>query len=160
MVCSNTGHGSLAIQNGSTPTTWISYAYTFLATKTAPTLMFGFDTDGTNTFFLDSVSVVDNNAMGNQLLKNPGFENSTSATGWITSCDMITCGANATWIEISLQCASGNCFKVYCPNGRPSITFFSQTFTTISGNMHKISYILKRTSIPSSGIMAFYLDIN
>ena len=160
IVCSNAGHGSLVFQNQSTPTTWATYSYSFTAAKTAPTLVFGFQTDGTNSFYLDSVFVVDNNTPAQQLLSNPGFENSTTApTGWITSCELALCGSSASRIETSPLCSSGNCFESFCSAGRSSLTFLSQTFSTINGNTHTVSYMLKRTNIGSTGIMAFYLDV-
>jgi hypothetical protein len=161
IACSNTAHGSLAFQNGSKPTAWTSYSSSFSASKSASTLVFGFQTDGTNTFYLDDVSVVDTNALGIQLLNNPSFENSTSTppTGWIVSCELTSCGASATSILSGSTCSSGYYFENFCTAGRSSLIFLSQTFSTTSGDVHTISYKLKRTAISSTEIMVFYLDV-
>ncbi|CAF1187646.1 unnamed protein product [Rotaria sp. Silwood1] len=94
IACSNTSHGVLALQNQTTPTTWTSYSRSFTPTSAAPTLIFGFQIDGTNSFYLDTVSVIDSTLSSTQLLTNPNFENSTTTpTGWIISCEATTCGS-------------------------------------------------------------------
>ncbi|CAF0963910.1 unnamed protein product [Rotaria sp. Silwood1] len=160
IACSNTGHGVLALQNQTTPTTWTSYSRSFTPTSAAPTLIFGFQIDGTNSFYLDTVSVIDSTLSSTQLLTNPNFENSTTTpTGWIISCEATTCGSSAASIVTNSQCSSGYCFESSCSSGRSALIFLSQTFATTSGNLHTVSYMLKRTNIGSSGIMAFYLDV-
>ena len=159
--CSNTGRGSLALQSGTTPTTWTSYTYSFTANKSVSTLLFGLATDGTNSFYLDSVSLVASSAPGTQLLTNPGFENSKSApVGWTISCEMSTCGDNSTRIETnSALCSSGYCLQSFCSVGRASLALLSQTVATINGNVYTIAFDLRRSSIPSTGTMTFSLDI-
>lgn len=78
----------------------------------------------------------------------------------MVSCEMTSCGQSASRIETnSLSCSSGYCFESFCTSGRAALIFLSQTFTTISGNSHSISFMLRRTNIPSNGLMVFYLDI-
>lgn len=159
--CSNTGHGSLALQNGTTPATWTSYAYSFTANQSASTLLFGLATDGTNSFYLDSVSLVASSAPGTQLLINPGFENSNSAPiDWLISCEMSTCGDNSTRIETnSSLCTSGYCLRSFCSVGRSSLAMISQTVATTIGNAYAISFDLRRSNIPSTNTMTFSLDV-
>ncbi|CAF0998882.1 unnamed protein product [Rotaria sordida] len=160
IACSNTGRGVLAFQNQTTPTAWTSYSRTFTSTSASHTILFGFQTDGTNSFYLDTVSVVDSTLSSPQLLTNPNFENSTTTpTGWTVSCEATTCGLSAANIANSSQCSSGYCFESFCTSGRTALIFLSQTFATTSGNLHTVTYMLKRTNIGSSGFMAFYLDV-
>ncbi|CAF3903568.1 unnamed protein product [Rotaria sordida] len=159
MICSSTDHGLIAILNRSSPSGWISYSYNYSAIKTTPTLLFGFETDNMHRFYLDTVSVVDNNVSSIELLTNPSFENSTmNILGWITSCET-TC---ASQIVSGLECSglSGNCFMVYCNTSNSSISFLSQSFMATIGNTYTISFMLNHVGNPSTGIMSFYLDVN
>ena len=78
----------------------------------------------------------------------------------MVSCETASCGQSASRIETNpSSCSSGYCFESFCTAGRAALIFLSQTFATINGNSHSISFMLRRTNIPSSGFMAFYLDI-
>ncbi|CAF2959146.1 unnamed protein product [Rotaria sp. Silwood2] len=159
MVCSSTGHGLIALLNRSIPSGWISYSYSYSATKTIPTLLFGFETDNMHSFYLDAVSVVDNNATSIELLTNPSFENSTTnALGWITSCET-TCTSH---IVSGLECFeySGNCFMAYCISDLSFIFFLSQSFMATIGNTYTISFMLNYIGSSSTGHISFYLDVN
>ena len=94
--CPYTAQGSIALQNQTTPTTWTAYTHSFTASSATPTLLFGFQLDGSNSFYLDNVSVIDTTLSSSELLSNPNFENSTTTvTGWILSCEATSCGHEA-----------------------------------------------------------------
>ncbi len=65
---------SIALLNETTPSGWMSYSYNYTATKMLPTLLFGFETDSTHTYYLDAMSVVYTNASLTELLTDPSFE--------------------------------------------------------------------------------------
>ncbi len=144
--------------NGSIPSGWTSYSYNYSATETSPTLLFGFETDGTHTFYLDTVSVVDNSMPSIELLSNPNFENSTiNATDWIEPCET-TCTSQ---IVSGSQCSrsSGNCFMAFCTVDNYSISFLSQSFMATIGHTYTISFMLNLAGNSSTGITSFYLDV-
>jgi hypothetical protein len=144
--------------NGSIPSGWTLYSYNYSATKTEPTLLFGFETDGTCTYYLDAVSVVDDSSPSIELLANPSFENSAiSATDWINSCET-TC---VSQIVSGSQCfgSLGNCLMISCSVDNPSISFLSQSFMTTIGNTYRISFMLNYAGNSCTGIMSFYLDV-
>jgi hypothetical protein len=160
-MCSSSGRGLTAYLNGSTPSGWTSYLYNYSATKTEPIVMFGFETDGLQMYYLDNVSVVDSSAPLIELLNNPSFENSTtSADDWFTSCQS-TCGDVASQIFSGPQCSgsSGNCFMASCTSGGSSISSLSQSFVATIGNTYIISYMLNQAGGSNNGTMSFYFDV-
>ncbi len=158
IICSNADRGSIEFLNVSIPSEWTSYSYNYSATKTTPTLLFGFETDEIHAFYLDTVSVVDNSMTSIELLNNPNFENSTnSATDWIEPCET-TCTSQ---IVSGSQCfgSSGNCFMAFCTVDNSSISFLSQSFMATIGNTYTISFMLKHAGNSTTGIMSFYFDV-
>ncbi len=120
--------------------------------------MFGFETEGAHTYYLDAVSVVDVNAPTVELLTDPSFENSTvNGSNWIQSCETLCDGQ----IISGSQCfqSSGNCFMMTCPDDNSSISFLSQSFMATIGNTYTISFMLNHENNSSAGIMTLYLNI-
>jgi hypothetical protein len=158
IICSDTDRGSIAFLNESISSGWTLYSYNYSATQTTPTLLFGFKVDSIHAYYLDDVSVVDNNASSIELLSNPDFENSTiDAIDWITSCET-TCTSQ---IITGSECfgSSGNCLMAYCTANSSSIFFLSQSFMATIGNTYTISYMLNQRGNSSTGSMSFYLDV-
>jgi len=158
MICSSTDRGLIAFLNESIPSGWTSYSYNYTATKTIPTLLFGFETDNRDTYYLDDVSVVDNSIPSIELLINPSFENSTlNATDWIQLCET-TCNSQ---IVSGSQCfeSSGNCLMTSCPVDNSSIFFVGQSFMATIGNTYTISFMLNHVENSTTRIMSFYLDV-
>jgi len=158
LICSSADRGLIARLDETIPSEWISYSYNYSATQTTPTILFGFETDGTHAYYLDAVSVVDVNAPSIELLTDPSFENSTiNATEWIQSCETICAGQ----IVSGSQCfqSLGNCFMVTCPSDNSSISFLSQSFMATIGNTYTISFMLNHQGNSSAGIITFYVDI-
>jgi hypothetical protein len=116
------------------------YSYNYTALTTAPTLQFGFHNNGGMDYsYVDDVSVVATSAPSNQLLVNPGFENSTSvATGWITWCQPGGCGTgNQGKVINNSTCYSGNCFVDHCTNG---YDYLMQSFSATISSTYNISF--------------------
>jgi hypothetical protein len=123
---------------------WTQFAYNYTAISTNPLLVFAFANGGSDYTYLDSVSVVDNNAPSIQLLNNPGFENSTSnITGWTSWCSTTAnCGAgNTGQILANSTCYSGNCYMDHCQN---SYDFLAQSFLAKMGDTYTISFWLQQ----------------
>jgi hypothetical protein len=138
----------LAPISGSTNTTWIQYTYSYTATKTAPILIFGFDSYNIVYIVVDDVSVVDTSNASVELLVNPSFENSTSiATGWTTWCTT-SCTAGAGTIATT-NCRTGNCFKDLCSGG--GVDYIGQAFAATIGHIYNISFWSQRVKVPGSG---------
>jgi hypothetical protein len=128
------------------------YSYNYTALTTAPTLQFGFHNNGGMDYsYVDDVSVVATSAPLNQLLVNPGFENSTSvATGWITWCQPGGCGTgNQGKVINNSTCYSGNCFVDHCTNGYDYLT---QSFSATIGSTYNISFRYYQTGGPMGQI--------
>ena len=130
-VCTSTSRGTLLTLTGLNPSTWTLYSYTYVASRTTPTLTFAFQVDGTREYHLDGVSVISVTPLSSQLLTNPSFENSTSTpAGWTVGCES-TCGAAAAHVLSGANCylSSGLCFSdvgyvrlqigVFCETIRP-----------------------------------------
>ena len=157
-ICTNTDLGLIVSVNATTPSQWTFYSYNYTASTNAPTLFFGFETNLGHIFYLDDASVIDISAPSLELLTNPNFENSTiNATGWNEPCNT-TCSRE---IVSASQCsgASGNCFKVSCPPGNPSIFFLSQQFQAIVGNTYTISFLFNHQGNFIVGSASFYVDV-
>jgi len=146
--------------NGSNPSgsVWALYQFNYTATNSAPIIMFGFQNANNRKYYLDNVSVVDNNASNIELLQNPNFENSTTvATGWVQWCTN-TCSGHQGTITSSGNCYSGNCFidNCYASSG---IDFIGQSFNAIIGDTYTISFMLKLGGSGTTTGNAFYADI-
>jgi hypothetical protein len=128
--------------------------------------MFGFVGDGAcgRLWFLDDVSIVDVNASSVELLQNPSFDNSTTAlTDWIQYCTS-TCtpppaGAFPGQVTTGSNCTSTNCYMDHCCGG--AIDFLSQSFSTIIGHFHKISFWIVDIGATGSpnGATKAYVDL-
>ena len=158
VICSSDHLGSIASASGSMPSGWIFYSYSHTATQTLPTLSFAFEIHGDHQYYLDEVSVTDNNGSSVELLKNPSFDqSSTDLTAWKTSCET-TC---RTALVADAQCSnsSGTCLLVQCTDGLPSPIFVSQSFVATIGHTYSISYALREARATNIGRMSFYVDV-
>jgi hypothetical protein len=152
--CSATPGASLVSITSFMP--WTFYAYNYTAVSTMPNLIFAFLTSSQSYVYLDSVSVVDNNASSIQLLDNPGFDNSTSsATGWGTWCaTAANCNTGFQGqILANSSCRSGNCYFDHC---RPNYDYVYQTFPAIIGHIYRISFWVQTTG---SFTVKFYANV-
>jgi hypothetical protein len=125
--------------------------------------MFGFmgDGSGQRIWYLDDVSVVDVIAPSIQLLRNPNFDNSTTAlTGWTQYCTSTCTGATSTGGQVTTggNCLSTNCYMDYCHGGM-DIDFLSQSFVTILGHVYTISFWIIDFGSGGSGATKAYADI-
>ena len=156
--CSSARLGSIASSNGSVPPGWRLYSHSYTATHTSPTLSFAFETHGDCQYYLDEVSVTDNDASSIQLLHNPSFDQSaTQLTAWETSCEA-TCW---TKLVAGVPClnSSGQCLLIQCGEGLSSPIFLSQSFVSIIGHTYSISYALSEVRDTEIGRMSFYVDV-
>jgi hypothetical protein len=135
---------------------WTFYAYNYTAISTMPNLIFAFSVSSQAYAYLDSVSVVDNNASSIQLLNNPGFENSTSnLTGWAAWCaNSGNCGSGF-WGQVlaNSSCHSGNCYFDHCHS---NYDFLYQSFPATIGHIYTISFWVQLTG---SFYARFYANI-
>lgn len=157
-ICSNTDLGLIATLDVTTLSQWTSYSYNYTASTNVPTVFFGFQTDLDHTFYLDEASVVDISTPSIELLNNPNFENSTmNGTEWNEPCNT-TCTHG---VVSTSQCsgASGNCFKVECPQGNPSVFFLSQQFQAVIGNTYTISFLFNHQGNSTAGSSSFSVNV-
>ena len=110
------------------------------------------------TVYLDGVSVVSINQPSIELLINPSFEMSTSATtGWTMWCtsSCVGSGDGGQISTSSCRVASGsNCYKSHCQTG---YDFLGQTWSATNGAIYRISFWYFKTG---GGAGKLYLDIN
>ncbi len=106
--------------------------------------------------YLDSVSVVDNNASSVQLLQNPGFDNSTSSppVGWTTSCTS-ACVNGSGQVTTSGSCHFGNCYIDHCQN---NYDYLAQSFSATIGHIYTISFWAMQTGGGQSEVYVNLLD--
>ncbi|CAF0979971.1 unnamed protein product [Rotaria sp. Silwood1] len=160
-MCTPTGRGTLLSLSGSVPNSWTQYQFNYTATTTSAIIMFGFQNENNRQYYLDTVSVVDNNAITVQLLKNPGFENSTTtATGWVQWCTNM-CSGHSGVINSGTGCylsTTGNCFMDNC-YASTGIDFLGQSFPTTIGYTYKISFWLILGGSGTTTANRFYADI-
>lgn len=122
--------------------------------------MFGFQNENNRKYYLDTVSIVDSSAPSIQLLKNPGFENSTTiATDWVQWCTS-TCGGFSGNVTFGTNCylSTGNCFVDNC-YATSGIDFLGQSFPTIAGHRYSISFWLILGGGGTTAANKFYADI-
>jgi hypothetical protein len=145
---------------GTTSTTYAQYAYSYNATKTVPTLLFGVEAPTTTFIYLDDISVVDTSNTTVQLLKNPGFENSSTAlTGWGVWCSS-GCGSGSvgTIITNATYCRTGNCYRGQCSTTNSD--YLVQTFPAVIGRTYNISFwFLRVKSGFSTATATLYVGI-
>lgn len=159
-ACNSTGRGTFMSISGLNPNTWTQYQLNYTATKTTPTIMFGFQNANNRTYYLDTVSIVNINAPSTQLLTNPSFESSsTSATGWTQWCTS-TCGSSPGTITSGSTCnlGTGNCYADAC-DANVGIDFLAQSFTTSIGSFYTISFWLVSGGAGTGTTNTFYVDI-
>jgi hypothetical protein len=120
-----------------------------------PTLVFGFSTSTSTFIYLDSVSVVNNNASSIQLLNNPGFDNSTlNLTGWTTWCAPSCSIGFSGRVLANTSCHSGNCYIDHCRT--PDYDYLVQSFPATIGNIYTISFWLELVGV---GTFRFYASV-
>lgn len=121
--------------------------------------MFGFQNENNRKYILDTLSVVDNSAPAVELLMNPSFENSTTATGWTQWCSS-TCGSTFGVVVSGANCylSTGNCFSDNC-YASLGIDFLGQSFPTTVGHTYKISFRLILDGSGTTSANRFYADI-
>lgn len=122
--------------------------------------MFGFQNENNRAYFLDTVSVVDNNATAVQLLMNPSFESSaTTLVNWVQWCTS-TCGGNPGAITSGSSCylSTGNCYTDNC-YASSGIDFLGQSFSTTVGHTYAVSFRLILGGSGTTTANRFYADI-
>ena len=150
---------SLANSSGIVNTTWVPFTQTWIADKTNPILIFGFDASTSVYITLDDVSVVDTTNSSIELLMNPSFENSTSrptgCTAWCTS----TCGTGSAGNVTSSGCRTSRCYKSGCNNG--GIDYLGQAFSAMIGRTYNITFWSQRVRYSASNnlTVVFYAGI-
>ncbi len=151
--CTATPGSSLTTKT--TAIAWTQFAYNYTAISTMPTLIFGFSTGTSAYIYLDSVSVVDNNASSIQLLNNPGFDNSTlNLIGWTTWCAS-SCGTGFSGrVLANSSCHSGNCYMDHCHS--TDYDYLVQAFPATIGDTYTISFWLELAGI---GTLKFYASV-
>ena len=107
------------------------------------------------------MSVVDVTAPSVQLLRNPGFENSTTSppVGWVVWCSY-TCGsANGSMGLGAANCqgSTNNCWMSPCT--APGIEFIGQSFPALIGNKYTVSFWLNLGGGGVATTNRFYFDI-
>jgi hypothetical protein len=108
----------------SSTSSYFQVSFYYYAQNSSETLTFGI-VNGPAYTYLDDVSVIDVTQSSTQLLCNGGFENGTCI------CWSGTCPINTS------PCHTGS----YCiNNGYTSMTYMSQTFNTIVGDLLYISF--------------------
>ena len=134
------------------------HSFNYSAIKTDSQLVFGFETNGNYTFYLDKISVVDNQTPSIQLLADLDSGNSSvNTTHWLTTCQTV-CSINLISNSECFQ-GTGNCFTVQCPDSSSSIVFLSQYFQTIIGHIYTISFVVNHKGYSNDGKSSLYVDI-
>ena len=132
---------------GNPNTTWTSFSTSWIANRTNPMLIFGFDASSSVYFLLDDVSVIDTNTSV-QLLTNPSFENSSaSAVGWTPWCGS-TCSAGTAGSVTNIGCRTGRCFAGECGGG--SVDYIAQAFSAVIGRRYNITFWYQRIKFGTS----------
>ncbi|CAF3537037.1 unnamed protein product [Rotaria sp. Silwood1] len=162
LACSPTGRGISLSLSDSTPSSWTQYQFTYTAATTLAVLLFGFQNENNRKYYLDTASVVDNSASTTQLLKNPGFESSTTTlTDWVQYCTS-TCGSGSTpgTISTGSNCylSTGSCYVDNC-YASAGIDFLSQTFTATVGHTYTVSFRLVLGGSGTTTANRFYADV-
>ncbi|CAF5193218.1 unnamed protein product [Rotaria magnacalcarata] len=158
VACTTSGRGTLKIVTGGSAT-WTQYQLNYTASTTSRMIMFGFHIVNSNTYYLDSVSIVDRNAPSIELLMNPSFESSTTIlidwTQWCT-----TGCSTSSWIVSGSNChlGVGNCFQDSCiPSS--GIDFLTQSFTASVGDKYTISFWIRLVGPGPTPLNKLYVDI-
>ena len=96
---------------------------------------------------LDDVSVVAAANPSVQLLDNPGFENSSSATGWNLWCQS-RCDSSSYGVITNASCQTTRCYKGQCTNGGSTSTtraeYLVQRFSATIGQAYTLSFWFRR----------------
>ena len=143
--------------SGNPNTTWTSYTASWVANRTNPMIIFGFDASTSIYLLLDDVSVVDTNTSV-QLLTNPSFENSSaSAAGWTPWCGS-TCTAGTSGNVTSVGCRTGRCYIGACGGG--GVDYVAQAFPAVIGRTYNITFWYQRIKFAvSASIVTLYCGI-
>lgn len=121
-------------------------------------IIFGFQNENNRQYYLDNVSIVDNNSPSIELLQNSNFENSTTvATDWAQWCTN-TCSGHPGVITSGSNCYSGNCFDDNC-YASSGIDFIGQSISATMNHTYTISFMLKLGGSGTTTANAFYADI-
>lgn len=138
---------SLFSSSGNGNSTWIQLTNTYVANKTNPILIFGFNVNGSMYTRLDDVSVVDTTNPSVQLLANPGFESSPfNATGWTNWCASVCNNGTAGYL-VSSGCRNSTCYMNKCTGGTE---YIGQGFPAIIGRTYNISFWFERVKYAAS----------
>lgn len=141
--CPFVGRGARLILNGTNPATWTLYRFNFTATASTLWITFGFRIENNSAYYLDEVSVVDQNVPSVELLENPNFENSSmTPQRWLLFCSMTCLGTQGTIVNgTSYYSSSGYCFKDGC--AAPNATeFLSQSLAVVVSHIYAVSFWL------------------
>lgn len=159
--CSALPPASLTTLGGNNVTDWAQYAYNYTANNTNPLLSFGVDASAAMYILVDDTSVVDITDSSTELLKNPGFDNSstTPPTGWDVWCSSLCTGSTKGTVVSSGCRVPGYCYKSQCrPGGNHD--YLIQTFPAIVGRVYNISFWFRRVNATNStGVATLYVGI-
>ncbi len=159
--CSTSGRGNVDILSSLYPFPWTKRSYNYTAINSISTIVFGIHGNLFLSLYLDDISVIDNANPSIQLIKNSGFENSTtSLIGWNLWCSS-SCGSGTQGGLISSSnCrSSNNCFKDECDNS--GTDFLAQSFPTIVNHIYTISFYQQQIQniYPNYYSITLYIDI-
>lgn len=123
-------------------------------------ILFGFQSENNRDYVFDSVSVVNLNATGTELLQNGNFDSSSSTpTGWDAYCSTTCSGTQGSLVNGSAcHGSTGTCFQDGC-YGASAMEFLGQTFSASIGSKYTISFWLIQNGNGVSAANNFYFDI-
>ena len=141
---------------------WTQVIRSYTANYTDPILLFGIQTSGGDSHYLDSISVVDTTNPTIELLDNAGFSNTTPAfAGWTQWC-VSTCNNNGNTAVAEQQsmypCTLANkCLQATCDSTVAGIYFIGQKFEAVLGRTYTISFYHIHIGLSSGNEL--YVDI-
>ena len=153
-----TGRGTL-FHDHHAITSLVQVSRSYTAITTTPLLVFASDGGGHDFYLLDTVSVVDVTLPLQQLLDNPGFDNSTGAfSGWDQWCASGCTGGTQTppADDITTGCQSGRCISINCGTGGSTPLLLGQSFSATIGHVYTISFWLQYSG---GGGADMYVDV-
>ncbi len=158
--CSSSAPALLDTLNGTANTSWTQYSYNYTATETTVWLTFGVSGSSNVYMLLDDVSVVDTTNPSVNLLTNPSFENSPTATGWYSWCPSV-CTSGGSGSITNTSCRTGQCYKNQCTSpGGVDGSFLGQPFSAVVGETYNISFWSQRIRTGgSSGAAVLYVSL-
>jgi hypothetical protein len=139
-----TGRGTL-FHDQHVISSWAQVSRSYTAIVTTPVLVFAVDGGGHDYYLLDTTSVVDVVLPLQELLDNPGFDNSTGAfSGWDQWCASGCTGGNQNPPADGIRsgCQNGSCISMNCGTGRSTPLLLTQSFSATIDHVYTISFWL------------------